>query len=284
MNPNMVNVADKVNTYVRAENYWEEITRLHPGEIYVSDVIGAYVGTNYIGMYVPGVFLSEDPAVINQAHPNLEELRRIGNLPRDEFIEEAKKQAFSGQENPVGQRFEGIVRFATPVTYPAGSTNPDDIIGYVTMALNQDHIMEFVDYITPMHERYVSLISGFEGNYAFIWDYQCRSIAHPRHHSIVGYDPRTGEPQAPWLEGTNMLLRDYENGGFLKEEFEPGRFRTIPILNDEGNPQPATDTPFYYWANNGGSAWLADNPSWQTANLSRIVHNGKNWWEWRDVE
>ncbi|MCD8139535.1 MAG: hypothetical protein LUE17_07125, partial [Planctomycetaceae bacterium] len=75
-----------------------------------------------------------------------------------------------------------------------------EIAGYVTLALNHDHIMEFVDHVTPMDERYTELPSAFEGNYAFIWDYQCRSICHPRHHSIVGFDPETGEPQIPWLE------------------------------------------------------------------------------------
>ncbi|MCL2822300.1 MAG: ATP-binding protein, partial [Firmicutes bacterium] len=115
------------------------------------------------------------------------------------FREEAKKQAFSGVENPLGQRFEGIVRFATPVTDP---DNPTEIIGFATMALNHDHIMEFVDYITPMNERYVPLSDAYYGDYAFIWDYNCRSIAHPRHHSIVGFDPLTGFPQVPWLESS----------------------------------------------------------------------------------
>ncbi|MCL1833936.1 MAG: ATP-binding protein, partial [Leptospirales bacterium] len=73
-------------------------------------------------------------------------------------------------------------------------------IGYVTFALNHDHFMEYVDHITPMIQRYIKIPSAFEGNYAFIWDYNCRSICHPRHHSITGYDPKTGEPQIPWLE------------------------------------------------------------------------------------
>ncbi|MDR2861267.1 MAG: response regulator, partial [Syntrophobacterales bacterium] len=113
------------------------------------------------------------------------------------FLENAKKQAYAGKENPNGRRFEGIVRWGTPVTNKSGV-----ITGYVTMALNHDHIMEFVDYITPMNERYTELPSAFEGNYAFIWDYKCRSIAHPRHHSIVGFNPETGDPEIPWLEAS----------------------------------------------------------------------------------
>ena len=173
------NVSIKENTYVKAETYFEELKRLKPGEIYVSDVIGAYVGSNYIGMYVPEVVAK---AVEQRGYD-------IEYAP--------EKQAYAGAENPNGRRFEGIVRWAAPVTDKNGS-----ITGYVTLALNHDHIMEFVDYQTPMYERYTELPSAFDGNYAFIWDYQSRSICHPRHHSIVGFDPETGERQIPWLESS----------------------------------------------------------------------------------
>ncbi|MCL2548016.1 MAG: response regulator, partial [Symbiobacteriaceae bacterium] len=238
-------------TYVKAEGYFEELRKLAPGEIYVSDVIGAYVGTNYIGMYTPGVLKN-----VPTTHPNHAQLQEIANLPADQFIAAAKTQAYAGKENPVGQRFEGIVRWATPVTDENGT-----ILGYVTMALNHDHIMEFVDYVTPMLERYVTLPSAFEGNYAFIWDYQCRSICHPRHHSIVGYNPLTGEPQVPWLEGSLAYERDYQNGGFLKD----ARGEKIPALSD-GQVSLAQDTPFFAWFSNGGAQWLAANPSWNNLN------------------
>ncbi len=172
-----VNVSLRENTYVKAETYYGALEGLKPGEIYVSDVIGAYVGSNYIGMYAPGT-------VAKAASDRGYDI---------EYAPEA--QAYAGMENPNGQRFEGIVRWATPVTDDTGA-----VIGYVTFALNHDHIMEFVDHLTPMNERYTELPSAFEGNYAFIWDYQCRSICHPRHHSIVGFDPETGDPQIPWLE------------------------------------------------------------------------------------
>ncbi len=177
LNPALRNVSDRANTYVKAETYFQELTQLAPGQIYVSDVTGAYVGSNFIGMYTPETLAK---AAADRAYD-------ITYAP--------EKQAFAGRENPNGQRFEGIVRWATPVTDAWGK-----VTGYVTFALNHDHIMEFVDHITPMNERYTDLPSAFEGNYAFIWDYQCRSICHPRHHSIVGFDPETGDPEVPWLE------------------------------------------------------------------------------------
>ena len=179
MNPIKKNVSKKEDTYVKAETYFEKLKNLKPGEIYVSDVIGAYVGSNYIGMYVPD-------AVAAAAG------RRGYGMEYD-----PEKQAYAGRENPNGRRFEGIVRWAAPVTDGSGG-----IIGYATFALNHDHIMEFVDHQTPMRERFTELPSAFDGNYAFIWDYQSRSICHPRHHSIVGFDPETGDPQIPWLESS----------------------------------------------------------------------------------
>jgi len=177
MSRQLKNVSNRINTYIKAETYFEKLRRLKPGEIYVSDVIGAYVGTNYIGMYTPDSV-------------------KEASKKRGYNIEyEPEKQAYASAENPNGQRFEGIIRWATPVTDKDGNK-----IGYVSFALNHDHIMEFVDHITPMTQRYIKMPNAFEGNYAFIWDYNCRSIGHPRHHSIIGYDHKTGEPQVPWLE------------------------------------------------------------------------------------
>lgn len=185
------NVSIRENTYVKAETYFEHLKNLKPGEIYVSDVIGAYVGSNYIGMYTP---------------KNVQ----TASETRGYKIEyDPKAQSYAGKENPNGQKFEGIVRWATPVTNDNG-----EIIGYVTLALNHDHIMEFVDHITPMIERYTDLPSAYEGNYAFIWDYKCRNISHPRHNSIVGYDPETGDPQVPWLESS--IYEAWQESGIEK--------------------------------------------------------------------
>jgi signal transduction histidine kinase/CheY-like chemotaxis protein len=185
------NVSFRENTYVKAETYFSKLQQLKPGEIYVSNVIGAYVGSNYIGMYVPDAVASAAQA--------------LGY----DIEYDPENQAFAGNENPNGRRFEGIVRWASPVLddaphgdAPHGDAHDGKITGYVTFALNHDHIMEFVDHITPMDDRYTELPSAYDGNYAFIWDYQCRSICHPRHHSIVGFDPETGDPQIPWLESS----------------------------------------------------------------------------------
>ena len=191
MDPQKKNVSFRENTYIKAETYFSALSSLKPGEIYVSDVIGAYVGSNYIGMYVP------------------ETVKAAGEVRGYDIPYEPGEQAYAGEENPNGRHFEGIIRWATPVTGERG-----EITGYVTFALNHDHIMEFVDHITPMDERYTEQPSAFEGNYAFIWDYMCRNICHPRHHSIVGYDPQTGDPQIPWLE--TSIYNAWQESGIEK--------------------------------------------------------------------
>lgn len=179
MNSAYSDVSKPENTYVKSENYFEQLEKLKPGEIYVSDVIGAYVKSNHIGMYTP------------------EYVERASKANNYDIEYSPEDQAFAGVENPHGRRFEGIIRWATPVADKQGRK-----IGYVTLALNHDHLMEFVDHITPMDERYTELSNAFTGNYAFMWDYKCRNIVHPRHHSIVGFNPETGEPEVPWLESS----------------------------------------------------------------------------------
>ena len=164
------NIGEPSNTFTRAENYFAELKKLQPGQIYVSDVIGAYVPTHAIGPYLPAA------------------LEKAGKPFKPE------ESAYAGTENPVGKRFRGIVRWAMPVT-KGGRT-----VGYVTLALDHDHIRQFSDRLMPTEERYTPIADAIKGNYAFIWDYKSRSISHPRDYMIVGYDPQTGRPATPWMD------------------------------------------------------------------------------------
>jgi signal transduction histidine kinase len=164
------NVSHKANTWSKAETYFNALKELKPGKIYVSDVIGPYVTSRLIGPVTPS------------------NAKRVG------VSYEPEKEAFAGQENPYGKPFQGIVRWATPVV------KEGVITGYVTMALNHTHIRSFTDHLSPTSERYTALPDASSGNYAFMWDHKDRNIAHPRHHSITGFDPNTGEYATPWLE------------------------------------------------------------------------------------
>lgn len=191
------NISLRHNTYVRSESYWENLLELSPGEIFVSEVVGVYTETLFTGMFTPGV-LGE----IDDGHVNFEQLTEIADLPENEFIEVARQQSFAGAENPVGRRFEGIIRWATPVT-----DFENEIIGFVTMALNFDHILHFFEHIEPMQRRSVIAVYPGDGSTIMLWDNENRIISSPRHQYIFGFNPLTGyvtdaqtEPAEEWSE------------------------------------------------------------------------------------
>jgi signal transduction histidine kinase len=190
-------VSRRENTWCKAENYFAELKKLKPGQIYVSEVIGPYVPSRIIGPVTP-------------------EKARTLNIPF-----EPMREAYAGRENPQGRPFQGIVRWATPVV------RGGNVIGYVTLALDHAHIMSFTDNLMPTSARYTAISDATNGNYAFMWDHNDRSIAHPRHHSIVGFDPATGRRATPWLEasiyeGWQKSGRDLD--GYLKD---------VPIFDNQ---------------------------------------------------
>ncbi|HLO74838.1 MAG TPA: histidine kinase dimerization/phospho-acceptor domain-containing protein, partial [Magnetospirillum sp.] len=190
MSPDLRDVSRRENTFVKAETYFQALKDLKPGEIHVSDVIGAYVGSSIIGPYTPAAAQKRGMAF------------------------EPEKAAYAGTENPVGKRFHGIVRWATPVVHGG------QIAGWVTLALDHDHIMELTEHIMPTGDRYSPIADARAGNYAFIWDYKGRSIAHPRHYFLVGYDPETGEPATPWMDET--LYAQWQESGKPVNDFLAG--------------------------------------------------------------
>ena len=182
------NVSRPENTWCKAEDYFAEARNLKEGEVYVSKVIGPYVPSPIVGVYTPA------------------KAKELG-IP---FAPE--KAAYAGKENPVGIRFQGLVRWVMPV-FKGGKK-----IGYVTMALDHTHLREFTAHVLPTEERFSDISDAGSGNYAFIWDYLGRNISHPRDHSIVGYDPKTGEEVVPWI--SSELLPYWQQAHSSFTEFE----------------------------------------------------------------
>ena len=206
MDPALKDVSVRSNTYVKAESYFAELQKLAPGEIYVSDVIGPYVGSKVIGAYTP----------------------KSAGKAGEEF--QPEKSAYAGVENPLGERFKGLVRWGMPVMEDGRK------IGYVTLALDHDHIMEFTNHIVPTEQRYTELSDASDGNYAFIWDYKGRSITHARHFSIAGYDPETGDPHVPWLE--DRIYNEWQDSGKSYADF----ITDVPtFVSQSGTRRPAAD-------------------------------------------
>lgn len=170
INKNKLDISLKSNTYINSETYFNEISLLKEGDIYVSDVIGEYVGSKVLGVYT-------------------KEKAKELNIP---FI--AENSAYAGLENPNGKRFEGIIRFITPVF------KNNIKVGFLSMALDHRHIMEYTDNLNPtgVYSK-TQIINAGKGNYAFMWDYKGRNISHPRDYFIVGFNKDTGERIPGWV-------------------------------------------------------------------------------------
>jgi hypothetical protein len=82
-----------------------------------------------------------------------------------------------------GQRFEGIVRFATPVF------NKDGFAGIITLALDYRHLAEFTDHLVPTQAEKVFETTASSGNYAYMVDNRGFVISHPSDFHIVGLNP-----------------------------------------------------------------------------------------------
>ena len=119
----LLDVSRKENTYCKSETYFRELEKLAKGELYVSRVIGPYVPSRVDGLYLPA------------------QTEKLG-MPFD-----PEESGYAGRENPVGKRFKGLIRWATPV-YRNGSK-----VGYVTLALDHTHLMSFTNHLVPNEER-----------------------------------------------------------------------------------------------------------------------------------
>lgn len=195
------------NTYAKAERYWPALKQLKAGEIYVSEVVGPYVPTHWIGPYTPA-----KAAELNKPF-------------------KPEESAYAGLENPVGKRFRGIIRWAMPVVQEGR------ISGYVTLALDHRHLMAITNHARPTDQRQAPIADPASGNYAFMWDNHSRNIAHPRDYFIVGYDPATGQPAVPWMDGT--LWQEWKESGKPWPEFQS----SVPPFREQSlQLKPAPDS------------------------------------------
>ena len=197
LKPGLRDVSRRENTFTKAETYWPELKKLKSGEVYVSEVIGPYVRTQWIGPYTKA---------------------KADDLKKPFTPEES---GYAGLENPVGKRFRGIVRWATPVE------KGGRIVGYVTLALDHAHLESFTNKVRPTPDRFAPIADPASGNYAFMWDQKSRSISHPRDYFIVGYDPETGLPAAPWMDGE--LWTAWQASGKSWAEYQA----TVPPFRDQ---------------------------------------------------
>ncbi len=79
-----------------------------------------------------------------------------------------------------GQRFSGVVRFATPVF------NQNGFAGEIILSLDYRHLAEFTDHLVPTQAEKVFETDASTGNYAYMVDHRGFVIVHPADYHIVG--------------------------------------------------------------------------------------------------
>jgi len=79
-----------------------------------------------------------------------------------------------------GERFNGIIRFATPIF------NQEGFAGIIVMSLDYRHLAQLTDQLVPTQAERVFETDPSTGNYAYMVDYRGYVISHPADYHIVG--------------------------------------------------------------------------------------------------
>jgi len=104
-----------------------------------------------------------------------------------------------------GKRFEGIIRFATPLYDKQG------FAGLVALALDVRHLARFTDKIIPTQSGYVFESDSSTGNYAYMVDDRGLIISHPDDYNIAGLYA-DGTPVPPVTSETLDIMTEKGEG------------------------------------------------------------------------
>ncbi len=114
------------------------------------------------------------------------------HVSREEQLRGAKS-SFAAIE---GRRYEGVIRFSTPL-FSQGQFS-----GMVVLSLDHRHLMEFSQHINPVGSEDVVFPSYESGNYSFIFDDEGWAVTHPNFWDIRGLDPQ-GKQVPAYAEDTS---------------------------------------------------------------------------------
>lgn len=153
-----------------------------------------------------------------------------------------------------GESYRGVLRFAMPLRSAAGR-----LLGVVVLSLNQRHLMEFTQHITPTDQSYVVFPSYDSGNYAFMFDDEGWMIAHPKFWDIRGVD-RQGRLVAPYTPSSSLediqagrIPFNLFNAGFVHHNYPEvakavlaGRSGVVDVTNIGGSRKIMAYAPILY--------------------------------------
>ena len=91
-------------------------------------------------------------------------------------------EASSPEEAVEGKKYDGVIRFSTPV-FTDGKLS-----GVLEIALDQQHLMEFTQHILPNNKTFTVFPVYASGDYAFMFDDRGWIITHPKLWDIPGVD------------------------------------------------------------------------------------------------
>lgn len=118
----------------------------------------------------------------------------------------ARDEQLQGAPTPLdaveGAKFNGVVRFATPLRDDSGKLR-----GVVVASLDHRHLMSFTQHISPIDDEDVVFPSYESGNYAFMFDNEGWMITHPKFWNLRGYDD-SGILVPPYTENTPAEIVD----------------------------------------------------------------------------
>lgn len=153
-----------------------------------------------------------------------------------------------------GKKYEGVVRFATPLLDESGQ-----FLGMFMLSLDHRHLMELTQHVLPTEERFVSFPSYTSGNYAFMFDDEGWMISHPKFWDIRGVRPDGTEfdPTAAYYTREQMqagkVPYHLDHVGFINpnypviaREVRAGRAGVTRTFNVGGTPRVMAYAPIFY--------------------------------------
>jgi hypothetical protein len=133
------------------------------------------------GEIVPGSKLANIGNPANTTYKNEDYFARAKKLNKGEvYVSPVTGWYVNRLEFEKGKRFEGIVRFATPLFGQEG------FAGVISLALDFRHLAGYTDHIIPTQAAPVFEADGATGNYAYMVDHQGYVISHPGDYHIRG--------------------------------------------------------------------------------------------------
>lgn len=169
----------------------------------------------------------------------------------------SRDEQLRGAETPLeavqGTPYRGVIRFATPIYHD------EQFQGIVMLSLDHRHLMEFTQHINPIGDEDVVFPSYASGNYAFMFDDEGWTIAHPKYWDIRGYDS-TGKLVPAYTEQTpeediragripfNLLVAGFIHPNYPKaaEAVRLGKSGVLDTTNIGGSNKIMAFAPIRY--------------------------------------